>query len=246
MAEPYWSIGQLAAKVGLTVRTLRYYDAVGLLRPAGRTAAGHRRYTAANVRHLYQVSALRQLGFNLQQIGAALAGAGVCLETIVSQHLQEVEQRIAVETALRANLRLALSALRYAEQPSTEVLFKVMEHMTMLERYLTPDQIDRLKEHHARLGDEAMASAVQQRAALLRELETARVAGEEPGSPHIQALQRRFMELHQQFLGDDAELLRSLQTLIASEGIEVASRGMVSKELHAYLGAAGAQEHEPE
>jgi MerR family transcriptional regulator, thiopeptide resistance regulator len=59
---PRWSIGQLAQASGLTVRALRHYDAVGLLKASERTASGHRRYTEADLRRLYRVRALRSLG----------------------------------------------------------------------------------------------------------------------------------------------------------------------------------------
>lgn len=70
-----WSIGELARASGVTVRALRYYDEVGLVRASGRTGAGHRRYTAEDLRRLYRVRALRGLGLSLEEIGDALAAS---------------------------------------------------------------------------------------------------------------------------------------------------------------------------
>ncbi len=47
-AKRRWSVGELARATGLTVRTLHYYDQVGLVRPTERTRSGHRRYTEAS------------------------------------------------------------------------------------------------------------------------------------------------------------------------------------------------------
>jgi len=58
------------------VRALRYYDEIGLVRPAGRTSAGHRRYTDVDVHRLYRVRALCQLGVPLEDIPAVLDSAG--------------------------------------------------------------------------------------------------------------------------------------------------------------------------
>lgn len=55
MGDQRWSIGQLARASGVTVRTLHYYDQIGLVSPGERTAAGHRRYVEADVRRLYRV-----------------------------------------------------------------------------------------------------------------------------------------------------------------------------------------------
>ena len=74
--ERRWRIGELAAATGLTVRTLHHYDAVGLLAPAERSAAGHRRYTSADVHRLYRVVALRQLGLSLEEIAGAARRRG--------------------------------------------------------------------------------------------------------------------------------------------------------------------------
>ncbi|GAA3664469.1 hypothetical protein GCM10022420_049470 [Streptomyces iranensis] len=67
-----WSIGELARASGVTVRALRHYDEVGLVRASGRTGAGHRRYTAEDLRRLYRVRALCGLGLSLAEIGDAL------------------------------------------------------------------------------------------------------------------------------------------------------------------------------
>src|SRR5688572_15681915 len=66
-------VGELAARTGLTIRTLHHYDEIGLLRPSLRTEAGHRLYTAADVARLQQVLSLRQLGFALEEVRDCLA-----------------------------------------------------------------------------------------------------------------------------------------------------------------------------
>ncbi len=68
-------MGQLASAAGLTVRTLHHYDHIGLVRPSGRTASGHRLYQEPDVARLYQVLALRQLGLGLDTVGEVLAGS---------------------------------------------------------------------------------------------------------------------------------------------------------------------------
>ena len=61
----------------MTVRALRHYDEIGLLRPASRTAVGHRRYDRGRPRRLYRVRArLRALGLSLEEIAGVLAADG--------------------------------------------------------------------------------------------------------------------------------------------------------------------------
>ncbi|MFD4986638.1 MerR family transcriptional regulator [Streptomyces sp. NPDC058372] len=67
-----YTVGQVAAVAGVTVRTLHHYDAIGLLSPSGRSAAGHRRYGDADLDRLQRVLFHRALGFALEEIAALL------------------------------------------------------------------------------------------------------------------------------------------------------------------------------
>ena len=64
-----WKVGELARATGLTIRTLHYWDEIGLVSPQ-RTVSGHRVYASAEVARLYQVMALRQMGLGLEEIVA--------------------------------------------------------------------------------------------------------------------------------------------------------------------------------
>src|SRR3954447_15975837 len=101
------TVGELAAASGLTVRTLHHWDEIGLLRPAERSAAGHRRYSDADVRRLYQIVALRGLGLSLETIASALEDD---LEAAVTAHLARVDEQLAQMQDLRRRLRGILDA----------------------------------------------------------------------------------------------------------------------------------------
>ncbi|MFI6644455.1 MerR family transcriptional regulator [Streptomyces sp. NPDC050504] len=67
-----YSVGQVAEFAGITVRTLHHYDEIGLLTPGGRSPAGHRRYSDADLDRLQQVLFYRELGFPLEEVQALL------------------------------------------------------------------------------------------------------------------------------------------------------------------------------
>ncbi|GGO89446.1 MerR family transcriptional regulator [Wenjunlia tyrosinilytica] len=67
-----YSVGQVAAFAGITVRTLHHYDEVGLLSPSTRSRAGHRRYSDADLTRLQQILFYRELGFSLDEVAAVL------------------------------------------------------------------------------------------------------------------------------------------------------------------------------
>jgi DNA-binding transcriptional MerR regulator len=65
-----YSVGQVSAFAGVTVRTLHHYDKAGLLSPSGRSHAGYRLYSEADLVRLQQILFYRELGFSLDQIAA--------------------------------------------------------------------------------------------------------------------------------------------------------------------------------
>src|SRR5438128_9345764 len=67
--QTYYTIEQVAARTGLTKRTLRYYEEVGLLPPTGRTEGNYRRYSETDIQRLDRIKKLRDLlGFSLADI----------------------------------------------------------------------------------------------------------------------------------------------------------------------------------
>ena len=95
---------ELAERAGLTVRTLRHYDQIGLARASERAEAGHRRYSEADVRRLYQVVALRSLGVPLARIARALEGNGFTLKDAVTAQLEAVDAESLYARRLRRRL----------------------------------------------------------------------------------------------------------------------------------------------
>ncbi|HEY8742199.1 MAG TPA: MerR family transcriptional regulator [Chloroflexota bacterium] len=109
MDQQLYRSGQFAEKTGVSIRTLRYYDKVGLLSPAQRTDAGYRLYSDEDLVRLQQILALKFLGFSLEEIK-------VCLQS-VPRGLQEAlaEQR-SMAQEWRRRLDLVIQALAEAEQ----------------------------------------------------------------------------------------------------------------------------------
>ena len=66
------TIGKLARDAGVGAGTLRYYERLGLLAPAGRTASGYRRYGAASAQRLRFIRRAQALGFTLEEIAELL------------------------------------------------------------------------------------------------------------------------------------------------------------------------------
>jgi DNA-binding transcriptional MerR regulator len=89
-----WTVGQVAERSGVTVRTLHHYDEIGLLRPGRRSASGYRLYTDEDLVRLQHVVVYRRLGFALEEVAVLLDDP----EADVAAHLRR--QRAAVMSRL--------------------------------------------------------------------------------------------------------------------------------------------------
>ncbi|TGN79768.1 MerR family transcriptional regulator [Streptomyces bauhiniae] len=99
-------IGEVARRSGVSARMLRHYDALGLVRPTGRTVGGYREYSADDVRRMFHVESLRSLGLSLKQIGRALEDPAFTPSALVGDLIQWTEDRLARERELLERLRV--------------------------------------------------------------------------------------------------------------------------------------------
>lgn len=127
------TIGQLADASGVTVRTLHHYDRIGLLVPSGRTTGGHRRYGEGDVRALYRIVALRQLGLSLTHIAGVLADA-TSVPELLQRQLEETTRSIQAHHALLARLQRGVAAAEVRPAELLDVISGTVE--------LTPNQVD--------------------------------------------------------------------------------------------------------
>lgn len=71
--QGYMTVGEAAKRMGVTVRTLQYYDKEGLLAPSSESEGGRRLYTDKDMIKLYQILSMKSLGFSLDVIKNRLA-----------------------------------------------------------------------------------------------------------------------------------------------------------------------------
>lgn len=113
-AERHLHIGELAARVGVNPKTIRYYEELGLLPEAERTAAGYRLYGQVDADRLDFIRRVQRLGFSLGEIGEILAlrdrGERPC--RYVTERLEHRAREIDRQIADLERLKLELVDLR--------------------------------------------------------------------------------------------------------------------------------------
>jgi DNA-binding transcriptional MerR regulator len=109
-------IGRLAAQTGTSVATVRYYEEIGLLRPAERQPSGQRTYGEEDVRRLAFIRRCRDLGFSIKQVRSLIAlvqdSRRSCSDAreIAQTHLSAIRTKIvALKTLERTLFGLVIS-----------------------------------------------------------------------------------------------------------------------------------------
>jgi DNA-binding transcriptional MerR regulator len=127
------SIGELGQRTGLSTRTIRYYEELGILPAPERTEGGTRRYPVDYIFYVEGARILKQLGFGLEEIAElgqfALTGASASKRTqaILQEKMSELEHRIRVLTQLKDLVAGATRSRQPAEAPVSALLRWVSE-----------------------------------------------------------------------------------------------------------------------
>jgi DNA-binding transcriptional MerR regulator len=125
MALIHYSVGQVAAASGVTIRTLHHYDEIGLLSPDARSAAGYRLYAEGDLERLQQILFYRELGFALEEIVKILKDRTVSsVDHLRRQHLlltRRVDQLHAMIAALERELEAKQMGINLTPEERLEV-----------------------------------------------------------------------------------------------------------------------------
>ncbi len=104
------NIGTAANESGVSAKTIRYYESIGLIPPAIRAENGYRNYTEFEVETLRFIRHSRRLGFSVKDVGNLLELWGdkerssADVKALALQHISEVEQRIKELETIRRTL----------------------------------------------------------------------------------------------------------------------------------------------
>jgi MerR family copper efflux transcriptional regulator len=101
-------IGELAERSRLSLRTIRHYDEVGLLKPSGRTDGGFRLYTEGDFRRLLLIRRMKPLGFSLEAMADLLRIIDALDAAEGSQETAELREQLDTFVADAAERRAKL------------------------------------------------------------------------------------------------------------------------------------------
>lgn len=118
MQETALKIGEVVRLAGVPAKTLRYYEGIGLISPAGRTASGYRLYGWRELEQIEFVRRAKLMGLSLDEIRGLVESAEDGIPNKVFQHLDNLLERSLAETERKIEDLRAFreSLLKYRER----------------------------------------------------------------------------------------------------------------------------------
>ncbi|MFJ4282733.1 MerR family transcriptional regulator [Streptomyces massasporeus] len=211
------TVGQVSARLGVTVRALHHWDEIGLARPSLRTAAGYRLYTAGDLERLHRIVVYRELGLGLDKIGAVLNDATADVPGALRAQQAQVAERIERLKQLGAGLDRMIDAhergLLLSAQQQAAIFGPEWNPdwpAQARDRYGHTTQWQQYAERSAARGPEEWQAVTDAVAALDRVLADAMDAGVAPGSPEA----NRLVERHREVFASYFPLTRQMQVCL--------------------------------
>jgi MerR family transcriptional regulator, copper efflux regulator len=122
------NIGEAASASGVSAKTIRYYEAAGLIATPDRSGGGYRVYTQADVIMLRFIKRARDLGFSIERIRRLVdlwqdkRRASADVKRLALDHIAEIRAKIAAMTSMRDTVQELADACDGDERPECPIL----------------------------------------------------------------------------------------------------------------------------
>ncbi|WP_455349856.1 Cu(I)-responsive transcriptional regulator [Kiloniella litopenaei] len=121
-------IGQVSEVSGLPAKTIRYYESIGLIEPAGRTSSGYRAYQEKDIETLKFIQRARSLGFSISEVSALLTlwndrnRASSQVKALAKQHVADMDRKITELQSMKDTLSNLIEKCQGDHRPDCPIL----------------------------------------------------------------------------------------------------------------------------
>lgn len=122
------NIGQAAEKAGVSAKSIRYYESVGLIARASRRDNNYRDYGEQEIAELRFIHRARSLGFSVKEVGDLLAlwrdrkRTSQQVREVAQRHIDDIERKIAELQSMRATLNTLVAKCHGDDRPDCPIL----------------------------------------------------------------------------------------------------------------------------
>lgn len=239
-----YTVKQISELAGVSVRTLHYYDEIGLLRPSSVGENGYRYYNDDALLQLQQILFYREIGLELSHIRDILHSSDFDVLTALSSHRAVLQNKIQRLQNLIETVDNTMTHLSGGKTMSKKSLFdgfsqEQQEQYTREARLqYGPDIVNASVKRWNSYSKEQQTAIMEEASQIYAELAEAIDAEKSPTSPEVQAILERWHENIRWFYEPTLEILRGLGMGYSSDPGFIATFTKYHPELPAYLEAA--------
>ncbi len=213
--EGYMTVGEVAKKMGVTVRTLQYYDKEGLLSPSSESEGGRRLYTHKDVIKLHQILSLKHLGFTLEDIKNHLISldtpadvAGVLTEqaAAIRDKIETLSSSLKEIETLRAEV-LQMNSVDFKKYADIIVNLQMKNEFYWLIKHMDDNTLDYFRSRFDRDSGTAMMEVFTH---LIEEAIRLQKDDVPPEGEKGQNLAKKFWKMIMEFTDGDVSMLSKL------------------------------------
>lgn len=237
-----YTVGQLSKLTGVSVRTLHYYEKLGLLQPDRNSGNQYRSYSENDILRLQKIAVLKQMHFKLSEIKVILDNGETAHNDVavwsraLTQQMAFVKQQQAKLQSVEHLLYSTLYAMRASERVNIDEMLRFIRELeqprqgkSLREQYFTPEELELLP------VNDAGNPLTMEWADILR-----RVSGlldEPPDSPAAQQLAASIIEYADKMFGGDEQLIQKYWDYITPQEGQPARMYGMTAEVMQYMDA---------
>lgn len=234
--QGYMTVGDVAKKMGVTVRALQYYDREGLFCPSCMSEGGRRLYSDKDIIKLHQILTLKSLGFSFDEIKNRLISVDTPQKAITA--LTEQSNAIQAQINTLTQSLQAIDLLKdEIEQMQTVDFSKYADIIVNLQmgnkfygliKYFDENMLDYC---HKKFDKDTGVAFINKFNLIVGKIEKCIESGVEPASEQGQVIAKEFWQLITEFTGGDMSMLPQLTSL----GNAQAKSGEMQTELNSFI-----------
>ncbi|MFT4416963.1 MerR family transcriptional regulator [Fredinandcohnia humi] len=205
--NPTFSIGEFSERTGTSIRTLHYYDEIGLLKPKKHPTSGHRLYVNHDLLTLQKIVTFKFLGYSLDQIREILNESSFdtgLTETLALQKKALEEKKEHIESALAA-IKRTITLLEEEGEVDSAVLISLINGIQTEKeqiQWLQQRMSSEIVEHFTNKPEEELVALDKEYIRLSKEVK--RLFGTPVQDPEVQAMLDKYIKATFAFIGEEA------------------------------------------
>ena len=216
--QGYMTVGEIAKEMGVTVRTMQYYDKQGVLSPSSESEGRLRLYTQQDIVKLYQIQAMKYLGFSLEDIKIRLSSIDTPKEmsNILVEQARGIREKIcslrdSLKTIEKLNAEVAqMETVDWAKCADIIVLLQAKSDSYRAIKHFDNNVIEHIHNRFDKKSGKRILNTLNR---LNKRVIRIKKSGLPPESEQGQVLAKDWWDMVMDFTGGDMSLLPELSKL---------------------------------